>query len=679
MSIAPPRHERQRPIAAWALFMLTTLLASGCGGGSSSSAPAAGNDAALQASQPGELLKQVQSLLRARDQERQTAPDVPVDSSPVPGAALPVSAAGAAVAFSNTTVQEAGVDEEDLLKTDGTSVYGLDAVSRAANGAITERLLVSRRNAAGDVVPVQVLDLPADASTYPIARGLLLAAPAHRLVALSESLSPIGDPIPCTSMLPCPLAGAAAVYMPIAMQSKVQLQFVDLDAAGNATLGKHVAIDGRLIGSRLIGNVLFLVTTHAPRLAFDLLPSSATTDQKEATLAKMTTADFLPTWKADSAAAEQLVADTDCYVQPMNASLGLEITTISAIDMATFARTSRCFVGGTETLYMAPKSLYVATTRFPSILLPTGLRQFSPSFMTDIHKFSVDGMAINYRASGSVRGNLGWDAQRMPYRMGEQDSDLRVLTFTGQTGWVSPDDPGSATPPSPATLTVLRESAVDRTLVTLATLPNDQHPEPLGKVGEQVHAVRFVGARGYLVTFRTIDPLYVLDLSNPTDPRTAGSLDVAGFSDYLFPLSDALLFGVGRSVDASGRAAGIQLGVFDVSDASHPTSVATTTFGVTGSQTALDYSSHGFNWMQVGNVARIGLPVVVRADPFDANPQHGLQRIEVDTSSKAMTLKALLAAPIGPTLYPDVSNDRSVQLGSKLVYLSEGQIVVADW
>ena len=124
---------------------------------------------------------------------------------------------------------------------------------------------------------------------------------------------------------------------------------------------------------------------------------------------------------------------------------------------------------------------------------------------------------------------------------------------------------------------MLRESTVDRTLVTLATLPNDQHPEPLGKAGEQVHAVRFVGARGYLVTFRTIDPLYVLDLSNPTDPRTAGSLDVAGFSDYLFPLSDALLFGVGRSVDASGRAAGIQLGVFDVADAGHPTSVATTT------------------------------------------------------------------------------------------------------
>jgi len=194
-----------------------------------------------------------------------------------------------------------------------------------------------------------------------------------------------------------------------------------------------------------------------------------------------------------------------------------------------------------------------------------------------------------------------------------------------------------------------------------------------------VHAVRFAGTRGYLVTFRTIDPLYVLDLSNPADPRTAGSLEIAGFSDYLFPLGDALLFGVGRSVDASGRVAGVQLGVFDVADASQPKAVATRTLGTSGSQTAVDFSSHGLNWLRAAGATRIALPVVLRASPFDASPQHGLQRIEVDTASGAMTLKSLLAAPAGPTLYPDVSNERSVQLGSKLVYLTEGQLVVADW
>ena len=83
--------------------------------------------------------------------------------------------------------------------------------------------------------------------------------------------------------------------------------------------------------------------------------------------------------------------------------------------------------------------------------------------------------------------------------------------------------------------------------------------------------------------------------------------------------------------------------------------------------------------LQANGVARVGLPVVLRAAPFDDTPQHGLQRIEVDTQTGALALKALLAAPAGPTLYPDVSSDRSLQIGAKLVYLSEGQLVVADW
>ena len=662
------------------LLALTTLLVAACGGGSST-APAAASDTVLAASQPDELLAHVKSLMRARDEQRQVAPGIAIDGPGAAGA-LAVSATGAALPHSNTTVQEAGVDEEDLMKTDGTSVYALDTVSRIASGAPQPRLLVHRRGAGGEIVPVQVLPLPVETAAYVMPRGLLLAAPARRMVALSESLSPVGDPMPCGGPgLICPALGAM-IYAPFAMQSSVQLQFVDLDGTGNATLGMHATIDGRLVGSRLIGNVLFLVTTHSPRLAFDLLPPGATAPQKEAELAKLTTADFLPAWRAEGAAAQSLVAATHCYVQPTNRSLALEVTTITAIDVAssTLARASRCFVGGTEALYMAPESLYLATTRYPYTLLATGRLQYAPLFTTDLHKFSVQGLAIDYRASGTVNGHLGWDTQRKPYRLGEYNDDLRVLTFTGETGWMLfGDETSGAAPPSPATLTVLRESTSDKTLATVATLPNSKHPEPLGKAGEQVYGVRFTGARGYLVTFRTVDPLYVLDLTDPADPRAAGSLEVPGFSDYLFPLTDALLFGVGRDVDASGRLGGVKLGLFDVGDASQPKSLATRTLGSAGSQSALDFSSHGINFLQSQTGARVGLPVILRATPFDASPQHGLQRIEIDTQARAMTVTSLLAAPAGPALYPDLASDRSLQLGPKIVYLSQGQVVVADW
>ncbi|MGZ5733969.1 MAG: beta-propeller domain-containing protein [Caldimonas sp.] len=673
---------RRRRGTTLSLLALVAVLATACGGGSSPDPAASTKETALAASRPGELLDYVKSLLLAREAQRQLTPGAVLDGLPAPGAALAVGQSGAAVSYSNTTVQEAGVDEEDLLKTDGTSVYALDTASLAAGGQAAPRLLVYRRDAGGGIDPVQVLPLPIDASGYPQPRGLLLAAAAGRLVALSQSFQPVADPLPCALAIPCPAAGAM-VYPPFALQSSVQLQFLDLDATGNATLGKHVAIDGQLVGSRLIGDVLVLVTTHAPRLPYELLPAGATTQQKGTVLAQMTTADFLPAWRADASPAQSLVADTDCYVHPANRSLAFQVTTITAIDLAssTLARASRCVVGGTEAIYMAPTNLYLATTRYPFQILAGGLVQYAPQFATDIHKFSIAGMAIDYRASGEVPGNLGWDEQRKPYRLGEYNGDLRVLSFTGQTGWVLPEDATSATapPPSPATLTVLRESAADKTLAAVATLPNSKHPEPLGKPGEQVHAVRFTGARGYLVTFRSVDPLYVLDLSDPADPRVAGSLQVTGFSDYLFPLTDSLLLGVGRDVDATNHLGGIKLGLFDVSDASQPKALDTRTVGAAGSQSALDYSSHGINWLQSGGVARIGLPMIVTAASFDTNPQHGLQRIEVHTQAQGLALKALLGAPADPMSYPNLWGDRSVQIGSKLVYLTQGQVVVGDW
>jgi len=677
----PSRSHRCTAPSRLMLLALVALLSSACGGGSSPNPTAPATETALAASSPGELLDYARTLLRARDGQRQLTPGVALDGLPAPSAALAVTPTGSAVPHSNTTVQEAGIDEEDLLKTDGTSVYALDTTSLTTTGQTQQRLLVYRRGAGGAIEPAQVLPLPADASAYPVPRGLLLAAAAQRMVALSESLVPMAPPVPCPPGSFCPAVGAL-IYAPVAIQSSVQLQFVDLDAAGNATLGRHAAIDGRLVGSRLVGNVLVLVTTHAPRLAFELLPAGATAQQKETELAKMTTADFLPAWRADGSAAMSLVADTDCYVQPKNHSLALEVTTITAIDLAssTLARASRCFVGGTEALYMAPKSLYVATTRFPYEILSTGRVQYAPQFATDLHKFSVDGLAIDYRASGEVEGNLGWDPERKSYRLGEYNGDLRVLSFTGQTGWLLPEDATSGTtPPSPATLTILRESVSDKMLAKVATLPNSEHPEALGKPGEQVHAVRFAGARGYLVTFRSVDPLYVLDLADPAHPQVAGSLAVPGFSDYLFPLTDSLLFGVGRDVDASGHIGGIKLGLFDVSSASEPKALDARTLGAAGSQSALDYSSHGINWLQSGTVTQIGLPMILTAAPNDRNPQHGLQRIEVDTQARSLAVKTMLPAPPDPTSYPDLWGDRSLQIESKLLYLTQGHVVIDDW
>ena len=103
--------------------------------------------------------------------------------------------------------------------------------------------------------------------------------------------------------------------------------------------------------------------------------------------------------------------------------------------------------------------------------------------------------------------------------------------------------------------------------------------------GEQVYAVRYAGDRGYVVTFRQIDPLHVVDLSDPTKPVLRGTLSMTGYSSLLLPLPGDRLLGIGRSVEVSGtppcpnnascsgiivEPGGLQLSLFDVSDASHP-------------------------------------------------------------------------------------------------------------
>jgi hypothetical protein len=259
--------------------------------------------------------------------------------------------------------------------------------------------------------------------------------------------------------------------------------------------------------------------------------------------------------------------------------------------------------------------------------------------------------------------------------MSEHNGDLRVLTFTGEFGWFVPAD-AATLPPSPATLTVLRERAADQTLQVVSTLPNAQRPAPLGHAGEQVYAVRFLGERAYVVTFRQRDPLFVLDLSDPADPKAVGELAAPGYSDYLFPLADGLLFGVGRQASDTGLVGGVKVALFDVRDPAQPKELAVQTFGDRGSISALDFTSHGLNLLNVGSVSRIALPLFVST--FGAPAQQGLQRFEVDTAARTLKVKPMIQAPDTVVGY-DLWGQRSLQIGAQVYYLSQGRLGGWDW
>ena len=98
--------------------------------------------------------------------------------------------------------------------------------------------------------------------------------------------------------------------------------------------------------------------------------------------------------------------------------------------------------------------------------------------------------------------------------------------------------------------------------------------------GEQIFAVRFLGDKGYVVTFEQIDPLYTIDLSDPTNPEVKGELKITGVSDYLHPYGNDLVIGVGRSGDDNGLTGTVAVSVFDVSDPTNPTRIDNMELGV---------------------------------------------------------------------------------------------------
>jgi len=672
--------------AAAVATLVALLSACGGGGGGTALIPNARPLAALEPVTEGSLVLKVRELLRSRDTARMTNPGVGFDRfvvTPTPTAAnLPGTPSQASSTttpvFSGTTVQEAGVDEADLLKTNGRFLFALDGYTlREAQGTPRPQVRVGLARADGQIQNVSTMAL--EVGTDPAsAKGLLLSSQATRLAALASTVS--------WKTPPCP-PDMACILPVLIGDPAVHVQVADVSSTGALTTARRLALDGHYVASRRVGDVIHLVTTWSPRLAYENLPASASVQEREAALAALKPEDILPGVRIDGGTRQPLVRESDCLMQPKATSLSLTVTTLVAIDLASPALTTRarCFFGGTEGLYMSPQNLYLATTRSPQpVAAADGRLVFPTGFVTDLHKFAFDGLNLNYRASGEVRGHLGWDPERISLRMSEHGGDLRVISYTGTSGWATPVDalpaPGSNSPSaaSPATLTVLRESAPESALKALATLPNDRRPAALGKPGEQIYGVRFSGETGYLVTFRRTDPLYVLDLKDPADPKIAAELEIPGFSDLLLPLPQGLLLGVGHDADANGLALGPKVALFDVRDPTKPSLISSRTFGARGSTSAVDHTSHGINLLQVGAVARLGLPMSLRTTDWSPEAQHVLQRFEVDTAARTLRWRPELAAPQGTDAF-DVSADRSVQIGDAVFFLSQGRWVGSPW
>jgi len=207
---------------------------------------------------------------------------------------------------------------------------------------------------------------------------------------------------------------------------------------------------------------------------------------------------------------------------------------------------------------------------------------------TIITKIALDGKNLSYQATGEVSGYV-----LNQFAMDESGDYFRIATTKNQTwlAYTNEEDQKSF-----SNIYVL-----DKDLKTVGSV------EGLAE-GERIYSVRFMGQRAYLVTFKQTDPLFVVDLSQPTAPKILGELKIPGFSSYLHPYDDTTLIGLGKeTIEKDGRvlAQGLKLSLFDVSNVSQPKEIAKYELGGKGSDSIALYDHKAFLFSKDKNLLAI--------------------------------------------------------------------------
>ncbi len=424
--------------------------------------------------------------------------------------------------YSETNVQVKGVDEADIIKTDGRYIYytaGGQFVILSAEGADTRVLstvnFIDGENWVGN------------------ASEMFLSG--DRLVIVTQSSSTVWVD-----------SGKGKVDH---YQDQTRVLIYDVSDREHPKRISSLGQSGNYLSARRIGDYVYVVTTQYVWSVY-----------------RNTVETYCPVIYKEDVANTLEVADIYVYDRP-NEPLYTVIGVIDLTDGTQYAG-SKAVLGNAGEMYANANHLLLAASeeRYDtSEIAPdkTGKNVQITSSVSDtrLMLFTIDGAAIERTATATVRGTI-----LNQFAMDEYDGAFRIVTTVNE--WerrVYTDGVDSYE----------YDSKTYNCLYTLDAALN-----PLGSIenlakDEWVESVRFDGPIGYFVTFRQTDPLFTVDLSDPKKPRILSTLKIPGFSEYLHVFDDGLLLGIGYSADEeTGWREGVKLSMFDVSDPKNVAEIA---------------------------------------------------------------------------------------------------------
>jgi len=597
-------------------------------------------------------------------------------------------ASGQGQDYSTTNDQEAGVDEPDMVKTNGQLMVilrqqpqGLQVVDVGGAAPVLEGFLAFPQFAELDGMFLVGQDAVVIGSVVSPSQAVNYTSTGGR-VSLPDS--PVGEVNPGGPMIPA--SGVArSIVLPVGSgASSTDVVVVSLANPQAPSVVSTFSFQGQEQAARLINGQVVLTLTNQPRLPWVYAGGGARAAQKAATAANRAViesskaSDWLPSTTVTTGrgkSAKTITRAASCagtYHTVIGSGLGT-VSVVSLNPTSEAPGSEVTVLGNAENVYVSATQLYVATTDWqfqsgwtcpPSPfaacpMQPADVPAYpvNDAVSTDIYGFDIsDPSDPQYIGSGTVPGTLIGQ-----YAMSEYDGYLRVATTVGEPA-PAPVDGG--TPPAQLSDNVVSVlQAQSGSLATVGKL------DGLGS-GEKIYSVRFEGDLGYVVTFNQVDPLYVIDLSNPAQPALAGQVSLSGYSSFLQPLSAGLLLGVGQAVDQTLAPQGLQVEVFNVSDPASPSLVSQQQLGDGASSTA-EYDPHALLWWPQANL------LVLPVDDYSVSGPSSAADVWTVSSSGTLDQVGTLAQPgSSESGYPEI--ERAVIVGNDIYTLSEQGLMVND-
>ena len=485
-------------------------------------------------------------------------PSMSTAEKAAPEAGAPAPSAGAAANdYSQTNVQVAGVDEADVIKNDGQYIY-------MVKGNTVRIIQAYKPDGMTEVANLAFTDEGFHPQEMYIS--------GNRLVIIGQAWQAYPGPIPMgTIMMPrYPFQG-----------NRTKVYIYDVTDHAKPVEERVLAFDGDYNTSRRVDNNLFLVINDQPNVWI-------MSDVKSGE-------DLIPKMQDGTNDAKPMAGCMDIHYFPGFWAPRYMVVASVPLDDPKGEVDSEVMLGSSENVYSSQTHLYVAANAV-NYDMYTDWNWQRDQAKTQIYNFALEDGKINFKSRGEVPGTI-----LNQFSMDSYKNFFRIATTKGNT-WDEANPSGN------------NVYVLDSDMKTVGKL------EELAP-GERIYSTRFLGDRVYMVTFKQVDPLFVIDLSNPREPKLLGKLKIPGFSEYLHPYDANHIIGFGKETFETDKGAvipaGMKIALFNVTDVANPVQQFVETIGDNGTYSELLNNHKALLFDKDKNLLAFPIQIVEKVKPED--------------------------------------------------------------